>query len=905
MKQEKEYFAFISYKREDERWAKWLADKLDNYKLPSTLNGKQLPQSLRKTFRDVDELSAGNLPEQIYKALSMSDNLIVVCSPRVAKKKSEWVNKEIEDFIKIKGGKSDNIFPFIIEGEPFSMDEERECFPDALRNLKDSEERLGGNINEQGGREAAVVKVVSGMLNVSFDSLWHKYEREQKKRRMWLTAIGIFAFIVVLGIATWMYILRQETLRANWSMMENQTRFVTEKVNEEMKEGDLLLAQLLLLEVLPKDLLNPDRPYIADAEAALRKAYNENNYVLCKHNFLTGTIGHNGHVMTIDHGKGINIWDEISGNLIRNFNERDVYYATYSPNQNEIAILYGDGGSSSLSPERYKEIHILDSNNGKHNRILKGHTAEVTNVIFSNDGKYLASTSYDGTIRLWDIANGKNIRIISGDSVLCKSKTSYESHIQVSHSLGFSPDGRHIVSCFGDRGIEVWNAENGDRIGTLKGHIGYAWGIKYSPDGNLLATAGDDKIVRIWDTKNYALLKSLDGHTGTIVDVSFSADSKYIVSSSNDSTIRVWDLEKGICIKKQKYHKGIMKALFNFEGNKIVFSSYDRSVRIWELENIPSYLTTPIVEYVSSPMSNIAFISNNEGETVWDVINKKFLFALNNNLRVDGIDYSETGNFILTMSSYQDDRSRIRVWDAKTGRFVVEFPIKGVRSYGSGLKQTVFSPDGKHIATAEKDSTIRIFDISTGKCVKSIKKNTYERIKYTPDGSMLVVAPSWVNKFYLLRIEDEEIVHSFTDLRGSVSCFLFGDEKTLITANGDEKIMFWDIASGQCVKTINLNMGNIEMMSLSKDGKFIICVCDRKYINIVDINNGVCLNTFESDRVVYAAMREDNRTIISATSDGLIQYWDYIPLQELIDKLRRRFKNRQLTPEERKRFYLE
>lgn len=100
-------------------------------------------------------------------------------------------------------------------------------------------------------------------------------------------------------------------------------------------------------------------------------------------------------------------------------------------------------------------------------------------------------------------------------------------------------------------------------------------------------------------------------------------------------------------------------------------------------------------------------------------------------------------------------------------------------------------------------------------------------------------------------------------------------------------------------------MGNIEMMSLSKDGKFIICVCDRKYINIVDINNGVCLNTFESDRVVYAAMREDNRTIISATSDGLIQYWDYIPLQELIDKLRRRFKNRQLTPEERKRFYLE
>ena len=102
MKQEKEYqyFAFISYKREDEKWAKWLAHELDNYKLPSTLNGKELPSSLRKTFRDVDELSAGNLPEQIYNALSMADNLIVVCSPRAAK--SEWVNKEIKDFIKLK-----------------------------------------------------------------------------------------------------------------------------------------------------------------------------------------------------------------------------------------------------------------------------------------------------------------------------------------------------------------------------------------------------------------------------------------------------------------------------------------------------------------------------------------------------------------------------------------------------------------------------------------------------------------------------------------------------------------------------------------------------------------------------------------------------------------------------------
>ena len=190
MSPEKQYYAFISYKREDEKWAKWLAKKIENYNLPTTLNGKELPKSLRPVFRDTDELSAGNLPKQIYDALSISKNLVVVCSPRSAQ--SEWVNKEIQDFISLKGGKSDNIFPFIIEGTPNSNVKDSECFPDALRSLQGNDERLGGNVNEQGGRDAAVVKVVSGMLGVSFDSLWQKYEREQKRLRL------IYASIIVL-----------------------------------------------------------------------------------------------------------------------------------------------------------------------------------------------------------------------------------------------------------------------------------------------------------------------------------------------------------------------------------------------------------------------------------------------------------------------------------------------------------------------------------------------------------------------------------------------------------------------------------------------------------------------------------------------------------------------------------
>ena len=87
--EQKEYYAFISYKREDEQWARWLQHKLEHYKMPSSLNGREnLPQEIRPVFRDSSELNPGNLPQQINNALAASRHLIVICSPHSAQ--SEW-----------------------------------------------------------------------------------------------------------------------------------------------------------------------------------------------------------------------------------------------------------------------------------------------------------------------------------------------------------------------------------------------------------------------------------------------------------------------------------------------------------------------------------------------------------------------------------------------------------------------------------------------------------------------------------------------------------------------------------------------------------------------------------------------------------------------------------------------
>lgn len=191
-----EYFAFISYKREDEKWAKWLQKKLESYGFPVALRKENpgLPSKIRPIFRDQSELSGGNLKDEIEKGLEGSNYLIVICSPRAAK--SPWVSKEVQYFI--DHGRENNIIPFIIGGTPNASIPEYECFPEGLRQLSGERELLGININEM-GRDAAAIKVVARMFNLRFDTLWQRHSRRQRRKRLLYIILAIATIIIALA----------------------------------------------------------------------------------------------------------------------------------------------------------------------------------------------------------------------------------------------------------------------------------------------------------------------------------------------------------------------------------------------------------------------------------------------------------------------------------------------------------------------------------------------------------------------------------------------------------------------------------------------------------------------------------------------------------------------------------
>lgn len=202
MEKEFEYYAFISYKSEDDRWAKWLQRKLEGYRLPTIIANEkpELPKKIDPVFRYVTSIDLGVLSEVIKKGLQKSNYLIVICSPLSAK--SKWVGNEIREFI--EQGKKDKIILFIVDGEPYS-DDERECYHPVIK--EEFPEMLGVNVYEEGDeskyfkKQKAYIKVVSALLNVSCDSLWPREKKRIIRNRIISISVSLLMLLSLVGVS--------------------------------------------------------------------------------------------------------------------------------------------------------------------------------------------------------------------------------------------------------------------------------------------------------------------------------------------------------------------------------------------------------------------------------------------------------------------------------------------------------------------------------------------------------------------------------------------------------------------------------------------------------------------------------------------------------------------------------
>lgn len=599
--QEYTYYAFISYKREDEKWAKWLEKKLESFGFPVAVRKEnpELPSKIYPVFRDQSDLTGGNLNEELEKALRESKYLIVVCSPRAAR--SPWVSKEVQWFI--DHGRENFIIPYIIGGTPNAAEPADECFPEGLRQLTGEREILGVNVNDM-GREAALIKVVARMFGLRFDTLWQSQQRAaRRRRRIIYAAVTLFALLCLAGGAI-MFYQNQRIAEENWRMMENRARAVAEKANQLIDEGDTYLARTLLLEVLPTDLEHPDKPYVPEAEAALRRAVRINTAVWEDKSYHGATrvaVSPDGSkIATADGDDGIKLWDALSGIALDSISSSYTLFLAFNPEGNTLTSwtfndsvtvwdlqrdLYEKKKSTQVCPDLkralspdgrriaraadFGSIQILDAATGESLDTLSGHRADVTTMTYSPDGKYLASGGFDRKIIIWDTATGEGLYAFNG-------------HNDMIFNLAFFTDCKRLVSCGADGRTILWNLGGDECMDILTEYTNKINSVAVSPDGKSIATAGPANMLQIWDidTRICRDILRVDGQPDNwvkywIKSVAYSPDGKQIASADFDGNIRIWDAESGDCIDVKKVaFKGTERIAFNSDGKLDTVSVY-------------------------------------------------------------------------------------------------------------------------------------------------------------------------------------------------------------------------------------------------------------------------------------------------------------------------------------------
>jgi hypothetical protein len=212
------YDAFISYRHvdRDRKWAEWLIDALESYRVPKSLQHRGLPARLHRVFRDEDEVPASSdLNDQIRNALIASRFLIVVCSAFTPR--SKWVEREIQIFNEL--GRGDQVLALLTEGEPgdsfpsaMLVRERQVVQPDGSTHIvKEDKEPLAADVRPRSGvskeklKRFALLRLVAVILGVKFDELRQRdHERERHGRLVWGAAAAVLCLLLGgLGLLYW------------------------------------------------------------------------------------------------------------------------------------------------------------------------------------------------------------------------------------------------------------------------------------------------------------------------------------------------------------------------------------------------------------------------------------------------------------------------------------------------------------------------------------------------------------------------------------------------------------------------------------------------------------------------------------------------------------------------------
>jgi WD40 repeat protein len=292
-------------------------------------------------------------------------------------------------------------------------------------------------------------------------------------------------------------------------------------------------------------------------------------------------------LISVAQDKTIRLWDVESGELVKTIRgqigkgqEGILLAGALSPDGKILAV----GGDLSYNNDNgYGKIRLYDLETGEQIGLLTGHEDTVQGLAFSPDGKWLASGSYDNTLRVLDLSS-----LLEGAKQGKTSGTTLKGHTGCVTSVAFSPDGKKLVSASYDGTLRLWKMPKDGRgfknLASLlmKKHTNKVGCVAYSPDGKYIVSGGYDRKILLWDGEG-KFLKEIAEYSGDVETVSFSADSqKIVIGGKENFQVLVYAIPSGEKITTFTQYSDTVFASAFYGNNWIATSGGDNEIHIWD-----------------------------------------------------------------------------------------------------------------------------------------------------------------------------------------------------------------------------------------------------------------------------------------------------------------------------------
>lgn len=547
--------------------------------------------------------------------------------------------------------------------------------------------------------------------------------------------------------------------------------------------------------------------------------------------------------------------------------------AIYSPKGNVVAMIDNQNNA----------IIVWDVETGKEIKMIKAYTRCIT-IVFSPNGRYLASGGEDKIIRIWDLLTGNEVSTLVG-------------HTDAVTALVYSSDGKYLSSGGKDGTIRIWNLLTGNEIKKIYVYYIFVESILYTPDDKYLISIGDyEEFIRVFDVLSGKEIIKLKGHTSHVSEIVFSPDGKYL-ASGGDNTIRIWDILSGneIC-KLEGYTSYVHEIVFSPNGKYLAtvggFNDED-FIFLWDtltwnkIQSVKGHKVSfaPNNKYIAIAKSDfmVELLNMVTGKKEIEIEISVMVYHFDSN----NLFFSYDGKYVITTDSFKMSRYNIEKGLIEDCNYIY---------YKNNIDECIYSPNGEYTLT--NAFCLELFDLKNGGVLKRIESTDYESfsdsIFFSPDSKYIVIlcrygtlSEEWYKKIRIYDILNEKFIENFDPYKENLKSVVCSfDGKYLANLYEDGTVLIWDLLTRSQIEKFKMEKNiNVKSFVFDSKRKYFVSI-DKNDGFIWDFMNGRELLKFQGTEAVFSP----NGKYISIIYNNVIKIFDILTGKEI-----KEFKGKKIT----------